>query len=291
MDLRELGYFLAVAREGNISRAAELIHVSQPTLSRTVMQLEEEVGKPLLVRTNRDVSLTAEGLLLKNRAEELLGMADKMMLELRGSEQEISGRINIGSGETDTFGYLADAAASFRQQYPSVTFQVFSGNSDEIKERLENGLLDFGLVNLPVDLARYECEPFPVDERWGVLVLPDHPLACKEWVTAEDIRREPLIFPQRIRENPMMAAWLDVNVWNWQIAAEYNLINNAMMLLQKGVGIVFCIEKVFYRQLGLVFIPFEPERKAVSVLVYRKGHALSPAAKLFLKEFRNLKNK
>lgn len=192
MEFRTLKYFLTVAREENITRAAALLHLTQPTLSRQLMQLEEELGVKLFRRSQHHIVLTEAGMLLRRRAQEIVELAEKTARELRPAE-EITGRISIGSGDLRSMTYLAKLLAAFHRQHPRVQYEIYSGDSDGIKERIEQGLLDMGLLLEPVDTSRYQILRLPVRESWGVLVPEDSPLARREAVTPGDLADSPLI--------------------------------------------------------------------------------------------------
>ena len=197
MELRVLKYFLMAAREENITKAAQLLHVTQPTLSRQLMQLEEELGVKLFERSRHRIILTEDGMLLKRRAQEIVSLAEKTEREFVRREGELMGEISIGSGELKSSRFLSQVVAAFHEKHPLVQFEIFSGDSDNIKERMERGLLDLGILLEPVDISKYEFIQIPVKEEWGVLVPDDSPLAGKESVRPEDLVSYPLLFGQR----------------------------------------------------------------------------------------------
>ena len=206
MEFRTLKYFLTVAREENITRAAALLHLTQPTLSRQLMQLEEELGVKLFRRSQHHIVLTEAGMLLRRRAQEIVELAEKTARELRPAE-EITGRISIGSGDLRSMTYLAKLLAAFHRQHPRVQYEIYSGDSDGIKERIEQGLLDMGLLLEPVDTSRYQILRLPVRESWGVLVPEDSPLARREAVTPGDLADSPLILTTRELMRREMIRW------------------------------------------------------------------------------------
>lgn len=175
MELRVLKYFLMIAREENITRAAQLLHVTQPTLSRQIKELEEELGTKLFERSNHRIVLTQDGLLLRRRAQEIVELTERTEKDFAHKDEELTGEIAIGSGETRSVSVLAEVLSSFRQRYPRVRYRFYSGNADHIKERIENGTLDIGLFPEPVDISRYEFIRVPVREEWGVLTQEDSP--------------------------------------------------------------------------------------------------------------------
>uniref|UniRef100_UPI0040255AAA LysR family transcriptional regulator n=1 Tax=Eubacterium sp. TaxID=142586 RepID=UPI0040255AAA len=236
MELRVLRYFLMTAREENITKAAALLHITQPTLSRQLMQLEEELGVKLFSRSNHNIKLTEDGMLLRRRAQELVSLADKTIEELSGDSHELSGEISIGCGETRNMDFLSAQIAQFRQKHPRVHFTIYTANADDIKERIEKGLLDMGLLMEPVDISRYEFARMPVKERWAVMVREDSPLAKKEFVTPRDLADIPLIFVYRETVKQELAGWFGKYYDNIETAVSYNLVRNAVSMVQNGVG-------------------------------------------------------
>lgn len=286
MELRVLNYFLMVAREENITKAAQLLHVTQPTLSRQLMQLEEELGVQLFHRGKHSVSLTEEGMLLRRRAQELVSLSEKTKLELQCREDVPAGEIAIGCGETKSMSLLSKCMVSFRERYPLVQFSIYSAIADDIKERIEKGLLDMGLLVEPVDISKYEYIRMPVKERWGVLVREDSPLAGKASVTPEDLLGVPLIMSRREPVKNELASWFGAAFDQLEIAAGFNLIVNAAFMVEQGLGVALCFD------LGIVFenlrfVPLAPRMEAGSVLVWKKNQALSSAQAQFIRHIRN----
>lgn len=286
MELRVLNYFLTVAREENITRAAQLLHVTQPTLSRQLMQLEEELGVQLFHRGKHSVSLTEDGMLLRRRAQELVSLSEKTKLELQHKEEIPAGEIAIGCGESKSMSLLSEKMVSFRQKYPLVQFSIYSAIADDIKERIEKGLLDMGLLVEPVDISKYEFIRLPVKERWGVLVREDSPLAQKDCVTPEDLLDVPLLMVQREQVKNELANWFGETYDQLEIAAVYNLIVNAAFMVERGLGVAICFDlgAVFE---NLRFIPLLPRMETGSVLVWKKNQMLSAAQTLFIQHVRN----
>lgn len=286
MELRVLNYFLTVAREENITRAAQLLHLTQPTLSRQLIQLEEELGVQLFHRGKHSVSLTEEGMLLRRRAQELVSLSEKTKLELRHKAEMPAGEISIGCGETKSMSLLSVKMVSFRQKYPLVQFSIYSAIADDIKDRIEKGLLDMGLLVEPVDISKYEFIRLPVRERWGVLVREDSPLAEKDCVTPEDLREVPLLMVQREQVKNELANWFGETYDQLEIAAYYNLIVNAAFMAERGLGVAVCFDlgAVFE---NLRFIPLSPRMETGSVLVWKKNQTLSSAQMRFIQHVRN----
>lgn len=286
MELRVLNYFLMVAREENITKAAQLLHVTQPTLSRQLMQLEKELGVQLFHRGKHSVRLTEEGMLLRRRAQELVSLSEKTKQELQCREEVPAGEIAIGCGETKSMSLLSSSMVSFRERYPLVQFSIYSAIADDIKERIEKGLLDMGLLVEPVDISKYEYIRLPVKERWGVLVREDSPLARKASVTPEDLLDIPLIMSRREPVKNQLASWFGTVFDQMEIAAAYNLIVNAAFMVEQGLGVALCFDlgAVFE---NLRFVPLWPRMETGSVLVWKKNQALSSAQAYFIRHIRN----
>lgn len=281
MELRVLKYFLIVAREENFTRAAELLHVTQPTLSRQIAQLEEELGIQAFRRGNHHIELTEEGMLLKRRAQEIVDLAEKTQRDFVRQKEEIVGEISIGSGELramDDFGRLL---AGFMAQNPRVRFSLFSGNADHIKERIENGTLDLGLLSMPVDLAKYEFLRFPAREEWGILTREDSALAEKNCVTPEDLAHVPLMMSGRTLVQHELANWFGDCFDHLNIVLTYNLVYNAAALVKAGMGCALCI-RLNCSYDGLTFIPLSPVVDLGSALVWKKHQVYSPAVSALL---------
>ena len=285
MELRVLKYFLAVAREGNITRAAALLHLTQPTLSRQLMQLEAELGVKLLRRGKYHVSLTDDGMLLRRRAQELVELAEKTEQAFQRQAGELAGEVAIGTGESDSMTALSLRIAAFRRDHPLVRFSIYSAAADEIQERLEKGLLDLGMLMEPVDIGRYEFIRLPQRDRWGVLVPRDHPLARKAAVTPQDLLGVPLLLSRRERVQQELAGWFGDDFERADIAGTYNLILNAANMVRSGVGVAlgFLIDGLSDE---LCFLPLSPPLETGTVLVWKKDQAFSPAAEEFLRGLR-----
>lgn len=286
MELRVLNYFLIVAREENITKAAQLLHLTQPTLSRQLMQLEEELGVQLFRRGKHSISLTEDGMLLRRRAQELVSLSEKTRMELQHREEMPAGEIAIGCGETKSMAVLSEKMLSFRQRYPSVQFSIYSAIADDIKERIEKGLLDMGLLVEPVDISKYEFIRLPLKEQWGILVRTDSPLAEKEYVTPQDLRGIPLLMVRRELVKNELANWFGDSYDQLEIAATYNLIVNAAFMVEQGMGIALCFDlgAVFE---NLRFVPLSPRMETGSVLVWKKNQTLSAAQAQFIRHIRN----
>ena len=287
MELRVLKYFLAVAREENITKAAALLHLTQPTLSRQLMQLEEELRVQLFRRSRYHIELTEDGMLLRRRAQELVDLAEKTPREFTMRETELMGEIAIGAGETRSMSFLSRAMVSFRERYPKVTFRIFSANADDVKERLDTGLLDMGLLTEPVDVGRYAFCRMKERDRWGVLVRLDSPLAGLDSVTPDDLEQVPLIISGRERVQRELANWFGDRWERLQIAASFNLILNAANMVRYGVGTALSFDLNFSFD-DLRFIPLSPTMDTGTVLVWKKDLVLTPVVEAFHQHIKNV---
>ena len=277
MELRVLKYFLIVAREGNITKAAELLHVSQPAISRQLAQLEEELGIKAFTRSNHHIVLTEEGMLLRRRAQEIVDLAEKTRLDFQKETEELTGEIAIGSGELRGFSNLAVLLTDFHALHPQVRYALFSGNADNIKERIENGTLDIGLLSLPVDLSRYDFIRLSVHEEFGMLVREDSPLAQKAHIEPEDLLGIPLMVPERALVRREIDNWLGLQKESLNVVLTYNLLYNVTTLVRSGLGAAVCLRMDCLYD-GLVFVPIAASgMENGSVLVYKKHQAQSPA--------------
>ena len=287
MEFRVLKYFLMVAREENITKAAALLHLTQPTLSRQLMQLEAELGVKLFHRSKHSIILTEDGMLLKRRAQEIISLSDKTVQELSHKEDVLSGEIAIGCGETKNMLFLSEQIRKFRQKYPLVQFSIHSAIADDIKERIEKGILDIGLLMEPVDIGKYEFIRMPQKEKWGILVRKDSELAVKESINPKDLTNVPLIMVKRELVKSELASWFGDYYEGLQIAATYNLILNAASMVERGVGVALCFDlgAAFYED--LCFIPLAPTLETGSVLVWKKNQTLGAATSQFMRYLKN----
>ena len=290
MELRVLRYFLAVVREENILRAAEVLHITQPSLSRQLAQMEEELGAKLFERGNRKITLTEAGMLLRRRAEEMVALADKTeqeFLELNGGD-DVSGIISIGSGEINAVSELAKMIKEFTAKYPNINFNFYSGNADNIKEQIDKGLLDFGLLLEPVDIDRYDYLRMPVNEHWIVVVPKDSPLADKENVTPQDLCDKPLIMPSRSRVKSELANWFGTAYDEKNVFSSNNLINNAALLVEQGLGYALAVQGsvALYGNEKVCVKRLYPDLISTSVIAWKKHQPMGTAATKFLNQIR-----
>lgn len=270
-----------VAQEENITKAADKLHITQPTLSRQLKQLEDELGVTLLHRGKRKVTLTENGILMKRKAQEIVTLSEKAKNEFKQDDELLSGEISIGCGEVRNVQFLSATIAKFQQQYPEVQFELYSAVADDIVERLEKGLVDIGLVSEPFDTRNYGYFRLKKNDIWGVYVPKDHPLTKKKKVSAEDIMDESLIVPKRNLVRNEVANWMGNQYKDLKIVATYNLLLNATVMVENGVGIALCLSSVTENE-NLKFIPFSPKLETGAVLIWKKYRDMSPTVKKFI---------
>lgn len=290
MELRVLRYFLAVAREQSISGAANALHITQPALSRQLMDLERELGATLLIRggRNRPIELTEDGMRLRRRAEELIALADRTEADFSEQGQDVDGDVYIGAGETEAVRLLAQAAKQLNEGHPRIRYHLYSGNAENVTERLDRGLLDFGVLVGESELAKYDYLTLPASDVWGVLMRRDHPLAERETIRAKELRKEPLILSQQALEQNELSGWLGKKPEELHLAGTYNLLHNATYLVEEGVGCAVCIDGlVDTTNSPLCFRPLEPPLRGNLRLVWKKHAVFSKAAALFLETLQN----
>lgn len=281
MEIRVLRYFLMTAREENITRAAELLHITQPTLSRQLMQLEEELGTKLFERSSHSIRLTEDGMLLRRRAQELVQLADSVEKEFRHSKEEMSGTISIGSGETGSMQELAEIIRDFQEKYPLVQYDLYTATADEIKERLDKGLLDIGLLTEPVDIMKYSFIRMKRKEKWGILVRRDSKLAEKTSIGPSDLLDVPVFLAHRALVKNEIEGWFGDYYDQVQIAGTYNLINNAAVMVRNHIGVAFCFQLQSQFD-DLTYVPIEPQIETGAVIVWKKAQIVSRTTHQFI---------
>lgn len=287
LELRVLNYFLTVAREENITRAAEILHITQPTLSRQMAELEEELNTKLFERTNRKVILTESGMLLRRRAEEVVSLANKIQQEFQNGDDELMGVISIGSGvSTAVSETLPGLLQEYNQDYPKVRFELHTGTAAMIKDQLDKGFLDVGILIEPVEVEKYDFIRLPQKEIWGILMPENDPLAQKEIITPKDLRSLPLIVSWRIGEREAKA-WFGGDTEHLNVFCTYDLIDNASLLVEHRLGYAFVIEGALKSLSGLAFRPLSPEVSNTSVLVWKKYQPMNKAVQKFIDKARN----
>ncbi|MCD8181523.1 MAG: LysR family transcriptional regulator [Firmicutes bacterium] len=288
MELRVLRYFLAVAREESITAAADFLHISQPALSRQLMDLEKEFGKTLLIRGKRRITLTSDGQFLRKRAEELVELADKTEAEMTHSDTSLGGDIYIGGGEADAVRFIARIVTELREEYSNIKFHFSSGDAEDMREKLDKGLIDFGIFVEPADITKYEFIRIPAAEHWGVIMRKDSPLAQKELIHPEDLRELPLIISRQTTQDKIFKNWFGKDINRLNIAATYNLVYNATLLVREGAGYMIGIDNLAdtSEKSGLCFVPLDLDYQIHLDLVWKKYQIFSRAAELFLDKAR-----
>ena len=285
MDIRVLKYFLMVAREENITRAAQILHITQPTLSRQLIQLEDELGVKLLYRSNHNVSLTDEGILFRRRAQDIVDIADKAKGELQQTD-EIGGEIAIGCGEFQSMEELSELMVLFQQKYPQVKYTLRSGNNQDIKIWLEQGKIDLGLLIEPVEISKYDFIRMKTKEQWGVLVHEQSPFAQYSAIKPGDLVGTPLITVNDEAIHGELANWSGEYAKLMSPVVHYNLLYNGAALLNDGQWAAVCIKlNCHYEKLS--FIPFEPAIELSTVLAWRERQPNAKATQRFITFVRN----
>lgn len=284
MEIRVLRYFLTVVNEESITKAAEVLHITQPTLSRQLAQMEEEIGVKLFDRGSRKITLTCEGLLLRRRADEILQLIAKTESELTEQEEQIEGRITIGSGEIASVQMLPDLLASFNQIYPLVNYDLYTATADHIKEQMDQGLVDLGLLLEPIDIEKYDFIRLKCQEKWVVLMRADDHLAAKEYITAQDLAVKPLILPKRLKVQRELASWFGDYYAKLNLLFTSNLSSNATVMVNHGLAYALVIEGLmsFWDHSKITYRPLYPLLTATSVLAWKKDQPFSPAFTKFI---------
>lgn len=288
MELRVLRYFLAVVREGTITKAANFLHVTQPTLSRQLMDLEKELGQQLFIRSSNNISLTPEGMLLKQRAQEIVELADKTESMFSNMKNEIAGEIFIGSGETSSIKIIAEVLKEIRLEYPKIKYNLYSGNADDVSEKLDKGLIDFGIFIQPTNISKYEYLSLNSFDTWGLIMRKDDPMANKKYITADDLIDIPLITSRQVEKITNIKneylEWFGDSINDLNIVARYNLIYNAAIMVEEGLGYALGLDGLINvtGNNNLCFKPLKPILKSGLDIVWKRYQVFSPAAKVFL---------
>lgn len=285
MEIRVLRYFLAAAREENITRASEILHVAQPTLSKQLIELEKQLDTKLFIRGSRKITLTEDGIFLRKRAQEIVDLADKTSFELKNSDKNISGDVYIGAGETAAVRYIAKTAKILQQSYPDIRYHLYSGNAYDVTEKLDKGLIDFGVLIGFVNIQKYDYLKLPLNDTWGLLVHKDSELAKLDYVTPNALKKLPLIVSNQSFLNNELSGWLGYNLDNLNIVATYNLIYNASFMVEEGIGYALCIDKLINvtGKGNLCFKPLYPKLEAGIDIVWKRHQTFSKASEKFLK--------
>lgn len=291
VELRTLRYFLAAAQEGNITRAADILHITQPTLSRQIMELERELGTTLMLRGKNGLTLTDDGLFFRQRAEEIVELADRLEQNFTERKSDVSGLIAIGASESVGSRLFARLIKRFSDKYPLIQFHLYNEMADNIRDRLEKGLVDVGLLLEPVDTSRYDFVRLSQKETWGILMRDDHPLAERKTITPDEIAEYPLILPLRERVRNEILNWMRKDEKDLTIPLSYTLLSNAALMVEAGLGCAFCLDGALaiHSSPHLSFVPISPEHTTRSVLVWKKNQMFSPATALFIQEINLLR--
>lgn len=288
MEIRVLRYFLAVAREGNITAAANFLHLTQPTLSRQIKDLEGELGVQLLIRKSHNVSLTPDGMRLRKRAEEIVSMVDKTEAEFISAENTVSGDIYIGGGETRAVHEIAELIKELRESYPDIHFHLYSGNAADVTERLDKGLLDFGVLIQPANISKYNYINLHEKDIWGVIMRKDSPLAKKRHIKKEDLLDLPLICSRQAisshRTGNEFSDWFGEDFEKLNIVTTFNLVYNAAIMVDAGIGYAITLDHLAdtSENSHLCFRPLAPKLESELNIIWKKYQVFSPAAELFL---------
>lgn len=284
MELRVLRYFLAVAREENITAAAESLHVTQPTLSKQLMDLEYELGKKLFERGKRKITLTEEGIFLRKRAQEIIDLSDKTEATIKSSAQTISGDVFIGCGETQGMREIIKVMKKVNCDFPEIRYNLYSGNDEDVSERLDSGLVDFGLFVGDTHLDKYDYKKLPVADVWGLLLRNDNPLAKKKTIKPSDLDGVPILCSRQALTHNELSGWLGKDFKKLKIVSTHNLVYNASLMVEEGFGAALSIKGLINTaDSNLVFRPFRPMIKADLIFAWKKYQVFSKPAEIFLK--------
>lgn len=282
MEFRVLTYFLTIVREKSISKAAKTLHISQPALSKQIKQLEEELGIKLFKRGSREIVLSEEGIYLATRGKEILALVDQTTKNIT-KDAEINGEITIGGGETPSMKDIAKTLHRFTNKYPQVKTQLYSGNADDVLQKLDKGLVDFGLVIDPVEKQKYDYLQLKSKNRWGVLIQSTHPLAKKVAIHPTDLKEIPLYISSQTLVNNQLEEWFGQNLDHFNIIGTYNLLYNASLMVQEGLAAALCLNGIINTNgLNLTFIPLNPYLDVHLNLIWKKNQILSKTAYKFL---------
>lgn len=284
IETRLLQYFLAVAEEQSITRAAEYLHITQPTLSKQMMELEDTLGKQLLVRGKKKVTLTEEGAYLRSRAQEIISLMETTEASFRQNEEIITGDVFIGCGEHRSTFPIMQMIKQMQEEYPDIKFHFFSSNADAIIERLDKGLLDVGLLLEPEISPRYDYQKLPFHESWGVLMRKDSPFAEKSFLDFKELSALPLILPSQTSNSNRLTAFFSEATAEPHVVATYNLIYNAGLMVEAGMGYALCIDGLINTEgtHPLTFRPLTPQPESNVYLFSKKYQVFSKAVKLFM---------
>lgn len=281
MELRVLKYFLVIAREENFTKAAKQLHITQPTLSRQIAQLEDELGVTLFERNNHKIVLSEDGMILKRRAQEIISLADKTKQDFLYKDEHLEGTLSIGCGEFQATKCLTDCIAAFRKEHPYVKYELYSGNTTNIKDNIERGLIDLGLMSNPIDLSKFESIEMPLQETWGILVKNNSPLANNKYIEPQDLIDIPIVSSLGEYQDTVLKDWFG-SYWNQiNIIAKGNLIYNGALFAQRNMGVLLGIRlNCDYQDLS--FIPLKPSLHQQTSLAWKKEQFFSPTTTAFI---------
>lgn len=290
MDIRVLQYFLTVAREESITHAAEQLHMTQPPLSRQLKDLEDELGKQLFIRGSKRITLTKEGQLLRKRAEEMVELMEKTKTEIAASDESIIGDIYIGAGQTDAMRIVATVMDGIRMTNPGIHMQLYSGNAEQVTERLDKGLLDFGIVIEPTDITKYDYLKLPLTDTWGLLMHRDNPLTRKDGISPDELKGEALFCSRQMIEGNGLSGWLGYDAEKLDIIGQYDLIFNAALMVEEGLGSALTLDKLCNTSVDskLRFVPLKPRLEVSLDVIWKKYQVFSSAAALFLRRIQEI---
>jgi DNA-binding transcriptional LysR family regulator len=288
IETRLLYYFLAIAREQSITKAAETLHITQPTLSKQMMELEAQLGRQLIIRGKKKVTLTEDGAYLRGQAQEMMNLMEKTESAFHGEEELVTGDIYMGCGETPAMEFITQIFRKIQTDYPHIHFHIHSGDADAVMERLDKGLLDIGLLLGPMQHEKYDYMSLGKRDIFGLLIPRDCPLAEKPAVSLDDLQDIPLIFPEQTYSGHQRLEWFGADYDSLNIAATYNLIYNATFMVEQGIGYAFCLGNLVNTEgnRNLTFRPFSPPLTVDLFIVTKKYQTFSPAAKVFLNRLR-----
>ena len=283
MEIRTLRYFLAVAREENMTKAANILHVSQPTLSKQLKSLEDELGKKLFNRHSFSIELTEEGMLLKKRAEDLVSLADRIQDEFQAMDEVTGGEIFFGLAESWQIRFLARMIKDFKTRYPRMRYHITSGDTEQVTEKLDKGILDFAVLAQEPDRSRYQCMKFPEPDIWGVVMPKDASLASKKEITVDDLIGLPLFCSEQSWRYDI-PRWCGNRMDELHLEGSFRLSYNGAMFALEGLGYLLTFDHLIDTSGKLVFRPLSPRLETYMYLAWRKHHAFSPIAERFLRE-------
>ncbi len=287
MEIRTLRYFIQIARDENITKAAEYLHISQPTLSRQIQSLEDELGKKLFHRHSHHITLTDEGILLRQRAEEILSLVDKTADEFASMDDIAGGDVRIGCAESEGMKFFIEAANRLHARYPRIRFHFYSSDTEAIAEKLDRGLLDMAVIVQPVDLTKYNYLRIPFEDRWGLLLRKDHPLAEKSAIELEDVLHLPVICSHQGLKDDLLD-WFGEKRKDLNVVATYDLIFNASIMAREGLGCVLGLDGLVYTgaESDLCFRPLSPAFPSPLYVIWKKYQVFTPVAQLLIDELK-----